>query len=152
MNEIIFESSGNIEYFTDPEMLQDDTEEKIEEQFEEDPEEQLEEDPEEEDPKEQLEDDPEEQLEKDPEEVKEENTEEGNKNDVLQVSDVQTDIYTSDDPEHVSDNQIVIVSENIISKPLNDYSVSESLQLYIFISLFVAGFIVLVRRAVLKWS
>ena len=153
MDEILlFENSGSMEYFPDPETITEDTtEESIKEapagNVEEDPEEQLEEDPEE-----QLEEDPEEQLEEDPEEVKEEYKEEGSKNDVLQVSNVQTYIYPSDDLERISDNQIVAVSENIINKPINEYTVSESLQLYIFLTIFVAGFIVLVRRAVIKWS
>lgn len=153
MDEILlFESSGSMEYFPDPERIEEDITEESQvtapaDNVEEDPEEKLEEDPEE-----KLEEDPEEKVEEDPEEVKESYTEEGKKNDVLQVSNVQTDLYTSDDLERISDNQIVAVSENIINKPLNEYTVSESLQLYIFISIFVAGFIVLVRRAVIKWS
>lgn len=150
MDEILlFESSGSMEYFLDSEtVVEDITEESQQtipaEQVEEDPEETLEEDPEgksEEDPDEKLEEDPEEKL-----------NEEGKKNDVFQISNVQTDIYPSYDLERISDNQIVAVNENIINKPLNEYTVSESLQLYIFISIFVAGFIVLVRRAVIKWS
>lgn len=161
MDEIIFESSGSIEHFTDIEYLNNsdnlhdngsdpiyelETVRQLE-VVEEEPEEDLEEDPEE-----KLEEEAEEQLEEEQEELKEENKEEGNNNDIFQVSNVQTDLYISDDLERLSDNQIVVVSENIINKPLNEYTVSESLQLYIFISIFVAGFIVLVRRAVLKWS
>ena len=41
---------------------------------------------------------------------------------------------------------------NIIDTPLNEYNVSESLQLLIFLSMFIGGFILLIRRAVLKWS
>lgn len=153
MDEILlFENSGSMEYFPDPETIKEDITDGSEEETpsgidEEDPEEQLEEDPEE-----KLEEEVEEQLEEEQEELKEENKEEGEKNDIFQVSNVQTDFYLSDDLERISDNQIVVVSENIINKPLNEYTVSESLQLYIFISLFVAGFVILVRRAVLKWS
>ena len=155
MDEIIlFESTGSIEYFPDPETIEENTSDEIEneEQLEQYTEEQVEEDTEEqleEEAEEQLEEDLEENAEEEKEEIKEERKE----NDVIQVPVVQNDIYIGDDTEYVSDTKIISVSDNnIITKPLNDYSVSESLQLYIFISLFVAGFIVLVRRAVLKWS
>lgn len=157
MDEILlFESSGSMEYFPDPDTVVEDITNELPEEVsadsEEDPVDKLEEDSEEkfeEVPEEKLEEGPEEKLEEEPEEQLKE---EGKKNDVFQVSNVQTDIYPSDDLERLSDNQIVVVSENIINKPLNEYTVSESLQLYIFISIFVAGFIVLVRRAVIKWS
>lgn len=153
MDEIIlFENTGSIEYFPDPDTIEEDPEEQLIE----DPNEQLIEDPEEqliEVPEEQLIEDSAENVEEEQKEIEEYKEKEGEENDIMQVPVVQNDIYTGDDTEHVSDYQIVAVSENnIITKPLNDYSVSESLQLYIFISLFVAGFIVLVRRAVLKWS
>ena len=111
MNEILlFESSGSMEYFPDPETIEEDkTYESIEEapsgKVEEDTMQHLEEDPEElmeEDSKEQLEEDPEEQIEEDTEEVIEENKEEGKKNDVFQVSDVQNEIYSSDETKKTS--------------------------------------------------
>lgn len=56
----------------------------------------------------------------------------------------------------VSDNIIKTESSisvnSIIDTPLNEYSIEQSLLLYIFLALFVAGFIVLLRGSILKWS
>ena len=51
----------------------------------------------------------------------------------------------------VSDNQVVIVSDNIINKPIKDYDVKESYMFMIFISLFIAGIVILIRKGLPRW-
>ena len=45
-----------------------------------------------------------------------------------------------------------VVSSNIINKPINDYDVSESLLLMIWLSLAVAGIVVMIKRSIFKWT
>ena len=61
----------------------------------------------------------------------------------------QTVSMNREDPEVV---EPVIVSSNILDKPVNEYTVTESLFLFsIVIALFVL-FVLLVRRSVFKWK
>lgn len=53
---------------------------------------------------------------------------------------------------YVSDNNIFSVSENIIDKPLNDYTVTESLLAFVVVGLFVAGLAYVIKRSVFRWS
>lgn len=53
---------------------------------------------------------------------------------------------------NVSDNQVISVSDNIISKPLNDYTVSESLLAFLVVSVFVAGLAYVIKRSVFRWN
>lgn len=53
---------------------------------------------------------------------------------------------------YVSDNNIVSVSENIIDKPLNDYTVTESLLAFVVVGLFVAGLAYVIKRSVFRWN
>ena len=53
---------------------------------------------------------------------------------------------------NVSDNQITSVSDNIISKPLNEYTVSESLLSLLVVSVFVAGLAYVIKRSVFRWN
>ena len=53
---------------------------------------------------------------------------------------------------NVFDNQIVSVSENIINKPLNEYTVSESLLAFVVVAVFVAGLAYVIKRSVFRWN
>ena len=53
---------------------------------------------------------------------------------------------------NVSDNSIISVSENIIDKPLNDYTVSESLLAFVVVAVFVAGLAYVIKRSVFRWN
>ena len=53
---------------------------------------------------------------------------------------------------NVSDNSIISVSENIINKPLNDYTVSESLLAFVVVAVFVAGLAYVIKRSVFRWN
>ena len=151
--EIVFESTGNIEYFEEEELIEQEpvqidqehlyapgqadptrsdsnSEEIIEEKEEE-----------------------KEEIEEVKEEIEEEEVlKDGESKQQSDVVDVLipfgNDIYVYDGFEPVNS----VSYNNIIDTPLNEYNVSESLQLLIFLSIFIGGFIFLVRRAVLKWS
>ena len=51
----------------------------------------------------------------------------------------------------VSDNIVSISSNEIMTKAIQDYSVSESLSLMIFLSLFCAGLVYIIRKGLYKW-
>ena len=53
---------------------------------------------------------------------------------------------------NVSNNSIISVSENIINKPLNDYTVSESLLAFVVVAVFVAGLAYVIKRSVFRWN
>ena len=55
---------------------------------------------------------------------------------------------------NVSDNQTVttVSSDGIMTKKISDYSVTESLMLFISLALFVAGLVVLIRKGLPKWN
>lgn len=53
---------------------------------------------------------------------------------------------------NVSDNSIISVSENIINKPLNDYTVTESLLAFVVVAVFVAGLAYVIKRSVFRWN
>lgn len=61
-------------------------------------------------------------------------------------------VPSGNDIINVYNYQTESLSRNIIDTPLNEYSIEESLLLYIFLALFVSGFVILVRSSVLKWS
>lgn len=55
----------------------------------------------------------------------------------------------------VSDNQneyITVSEDNIMNKHINDYTVTESLLLFIVLGILFGGFVALVRKAVYKWK
>ena len=54
-------------------------------------------------------------------------------------------VYICVSNNNVSDNQIVSV-DNIMSKPINEYSVSESLMMFLALSLFIGGIVVIIRK------
>ena len=64
----------------------------------------------------------------------------------------RTDSILGNDNNNVFDNQIVSVSENIVNKPINEYSVEESYLFLIFISLFIAGLVYIIRKGIPKWK
>ena len=53
---------------------------------------------------------------------------------------------------NVSDNQVISISENIINKPLNEYTVSESLLAFVVVAVFVAGLAYVIKRSVFRWN
>lgn len=155
--EIVFESTGSIEYFEEEELIEQEpvqndqehiyapgqadttrsdsnSDEIIEEIIEEEVVEEVEE---------------EEKVEEVIEEEKEEKEDETNERfDVGDIVIPSGDAYVYDGFEPYSS----ISYNNIIDTPLNEYNVSESLQLLIFLGMFIGGFILLIRRAVMKWS
>lgn len=156
MNEIIFESNGNIEHFTDTDNLQEfpviqedtlkeeefvnDQEEKIEDQEEEDQEEDQEEDKEEKEEKEEKED------------VKEDED-----NEVQYVYIKSDPVSISDDSGNSNNGEVVsLVSANdvqyLIDTPLNEYKLSDSLLLIIIMLILGYGLISLIKRSIFKWS
>ena len=52
----------------------------------------------------------------------------------------------------VSDNVISVSSNEIMTKAIQDYSVSESLSLLIFLTLFCAGLVFIIRKGLYKWT
>ena len=62
------------------------------------------------------------------------------------------DSSDSNDIEYVSDNQVIVVSDNIIDKPLNDYTTQESLLLFIVIGVIVAGMAYVINRSLFSWK
>lgn len=52
----------------------------------------------------------------------------------------------------VSDNVISVSSNEIMTKAIQDYSVSESLSLMIFLTLFCAGLVLIIRKGLYKWT
>lgn len=81
------------------------------------------------------------------------NQEEINDNVLRIVQDLQRfDFSSGVSDQYVSDNSVVniSVSDNIIYKPINEYSVSESLNLLLLLSVFVVCFVHLINRSVLK--
>lgn len=52
----------------------------------------------------------------------------------------------------VSDNVISVSSNEIMTKAIQDYTVSESLSLMIFLSLFCAGLVFIIRKGIYKWT
>lgn len=52
----------------------------------------------------------------------------------------------------VSDNVVSVSSNEIMTKAIQDYTVSESLSLMIFLSLFCAGLVFIIRKGLYKWT
>ena len=70
-------------------------------------------------------------------------TERGISQNVQSIADRPVCICVSDN--NVSDNQIISVN-SIMDKPINDYTVSESLLLFMALSLFIGGIVVIIRK------
>ena len=97
-----------------------------------------------------LKEDIEEDIKVDPENVIKESEV---KNDTGNNTEVEIfDILDSIRSGHVSDNQAVVVSDNIIEKPINDYTTIESYSFLIFISIFIVGVVYLIRKGIPKWK
>lgn len=62
------------------------------------------------------------------------------------------DILNSIRSGNVSDNQAVVVSYNIIDKPINEYTTIEGYSFLIFISMFIVGVVYLIRKGIPKWK
>ena len=54
-------------------------------------------------------------------------------------------VYICVSDNNVSDNQIISVN-SIMDKPINDYTVSESLLMFMALSLFIGGIVVIIRK------
>lgn len=52
----------------------------------------------------------------------------------------------------VSDNVISVSSNEIMTKAIQDYTVSECLSLMIFLTLFCAGLVFIIRKGLYKWT
>lgn len=51
------------------------------------------------------------------------------------------------------DDQVISVSQNeILTKNLSDYTVSESLQLLIFLTLLISGLVFIIRKGLYRWT
>lgn len=76
------------------------------------------------------------------------------KNDIrVYKTDGMVDSSDSSDSELRSDGEIITLSDdNIITKPLTDYTVSESLIAFVVVGLFVAGMVYMIKRSLLKWN
>ena len=154
--EIVFESTGNIEYFKDEELIEQEPvqidQEHLSVPGQADPtrsESNSEQITEEIIEEEEVEEEVVEVVEEVIEEEKEENEDESKERvDVGGIIIPSGNDYVYDGFEPYSS----ISYNNIIDTPLNEYNVSESLQLLIFLGMFIGGFILLIRRAVLKWS
>lgn len=53
---------------------------------------------------------------------------------------------------NVSDNVISVSSNEIMTKAIQDYTVSESLSLMIFLTLFCSGLVFIIRKGLYKWT
>lgn len=62
------------------------------------------------------------------------------------------DSVSDNDNNNVLNDQAVVVSDNIINKPINEYTVQESYLFLIFISLFIAGLVYVIRKGIPKWK
>lgn len=54
--------------------------------------------------------------------------------------------------KYVRNNDSLSLSENIINKPLNNYTVSESLLAFVVVAVFVAGLSYVIKRSVFRWN
>lgn len=63
-------------------------------------------------------------------------------------------VNLSGDPvnDTVSNNVVSVSSNEIMTKAIQDYSVSESLSLMIFLTLFCAGLVFIIRKGLYKWT
>ena len=144
MDEILlFESTGSIEYYPDPENVQEDT--PVPEEPKEEDQEQIVSDPEEN--QEQIVSDPEEDQEEKEEDTKNENRE------VQYVYIKSNPVSLSDDIIDYNNNQTVgIISQNIIDTPLNEYDITNSLLVFMIVMFMGVGFIWLIKRSIFKWN
>lgn len=138
-NDILLEEGGSLEYYGNDPFTEEVKEEVQEPSQEEDPEVIQDEDPEEDPVLNVLNEINEkigelENVNRDPEPVQ-----------VVVSSD---SLFSS----YVSDNNIVSVSQNIIDKPLNNYTVTESLLAFVVVGLFVAGLAYVIKRSVFRWN
>lgn len=150
MDEIlVFDSTGSIEYYPDPENVEEDT--SLQEESNEEDQEQTMLDPEEKE-------EDQEQLISDLEE-KEEDQEEKEEDTKDEDSEVQY-VYIKSDPVSVSDDiidnnnnkTVGIISQNIIDTPLNEYDITNSLLVFMIVMFMGVGIIWLIKRSIFKWN
>ena len=144
MDEILlFESTGSIEYYPDPEYVQEDTP--------------VPEEPKEED-QEQIIGDPEEKEEVQEEEKEEdqEEKEEDPKNEDREVQYIYIKSYPVSVSDDIIDNNnseaVGIISQNIIDTPLNEYDITNSLLVFMIVMFMGVGIIWLIKRSIFKWN
>ena len=66
----------------------------------------------------------------------------------------KSDSDSSDNGSSESDNSVeylTLSEDSILTKPINEYSVSESMLLFISLSLFIGGLVILVKKGLPKW-
>lgn len=90
-----------------------------------------------------------EEVEKEKEEEKEDVKRDIERNDNEILRDYSV---SSDGVVDIYNNQAVIVSDNVIDKPLNEYNTSEGYQFLIFISMFIVGLIYVIRKGLPRWK
>lgn len=154
-NDIILEESGSLEYFGSEPVEKEDVNEDESSLYDEAL---IEEDHNESDPADEVSEssilEPKEEDNNDAvlEDIK--NDLEVIKNDIrVYKTDGMVDSSDSDDSELRSDSEIITLSEdNIITKPLTDYTVSESLIALVVVGLFVAGMVYMIKRSLFKWN
>ena len=61
-------------------------------------------------------------------------------------------VSSGNDIVGISDNSIVAVSDNIIDKPINSYNTTESLLLFIVISIVIGCLAFIIKRSVFRWN
>lgn len=109
-----------------------------------------------------------EEIEEDPEVIQEEDPEEDQILNVLNEINEKIGVLENDDRDsepvqvvispdnfrcnNVSSNEIISLSENIINKPLNNYTVTESLLALVVVAVFVAGLAYVIKRSVFRWN
>ena len=89
-----------------------------------------------------------------------EDIEEIKENDIRTVQELQSwRVYLSDVSSDVSDNQTIDIDDveivsinNIMNTPISDYTVSESLNLMLFVSVLIGGLVYVIKRSIYKWS
>ena len=72
-------------------------------------------------------------------------------NDRLLQKSLNTGVYNGVSADNVPDNQPEYLSSNIITKPINEYSVSEALLLTEVVVLIGVVLFLVIRKAVFKW-
>ena len=152
VDEILLDSDGRIEYYTDPvdqeDQLQDDQEDQLQD-----------------DQEDQLQDDQEDQLQDDfVQTVQEDQYLQLLKSIDNKLGDLENDnigntktfqdavVSSGNDIVGLSDNSTVVISDNIIEKPINNYNTTESFLLFIVISIVIGCLAFIIKRSVFRWN
>ena len=61
-------------------------------------------------------------------------------------------VSSGNDIVGLSDNSTFVISDNIIDKPINNYNTTESLLLFIVISIVIGCLAFIIKRSVFRWN